>query len=130
MSGARDGDDGDTWSANNIGVERAVGRADRSERFEIRENQLLSHFFSSRTTASHLSFEMAISKSWRFGIIRRRFDGRRSGSIFRLAPLQFYWNSLILTYLLYFLPVVVVVLATATASNSYPPQLYTSLVED
>ena len=37
---------------------------------------------------------------------------------------------LILTYLLYFLPVVVVVLATATASNSYPPQLYTSLVED
>ena len=58
-------------------------------KFDISVRAVRNHRFASTTTSTYIrNFEMAFSKMWRFGTFRRRFDGRRSGSNFRLAPLQ------------------------------------------
>jgi hypothetical protein len=53
-----------------------------------------NHRFASTTTSIYIRyFQMAIFKNGRIVHFRRRFDGRWSDPNFRLAPLQFYWNS-------------------------------------
>jgi hypothetical protein len=81
-----------TWSSNKIGVTREVVRG--IFKFDISVRAVRNHRFASTTTSIYIrNFEMAVFKNPIGLHFPRRIDGRRSDPNFRLAPLQFYWNS-------------------------------------